>query len=337
MAYAHRYLIKKTGRNIQLVIMCDDYIYSHWGNVLSQYFDRVIRIEMFELPLAEKYQFVLEKYDWMKWILNKWQCLKLTEYHKILCVDIDMLPVDVNFYNIFDFETPSFYFRSVKGAGYQPQCRNNDIYQMGEIVPFDHMIQQISDDRAKTIDAGLCLLSPSMEDYDKYLQLAKEIFAKGMYSSQSSGPEETSLLYYYWLKLGGSSIHMICDEYDVIPWDMPKMADRALLYNYISFIKPWLKASYMQWDEEMLWSDLFTVMNPPQTLVQLYHKETKQMCDHYLSLNNVQQRKFFDQMVPPLVNCDRINDPQFTRQRRTYIRGRQYGKVLLKDLAGVFT
>ena len=39
----HKYLIKN--RNISLVIMCDDYIYDKWHDVLGLYFDEVIKIE----------------------------------------------------------------------------------------------------------------------------------------------------------------------------------------------------------------------------------------------------------------------------------------------------
>jgi hypothetical protein len=203
------------------------------------------------------------------------------------------------------------------------------------------LIQRATNGKTQVIDGGLCLLKPSRDDYQYYHQTITTIFKNGMFSSPTSGPDETSLLYTYltrsWASDGSQPIHKICDVYDVIPWDMPLMVKQALMYNYLEFFKPWLKGRYMQWDEELLWSDLFMVMEPPQPLIDLYKTEVHKMCEYYFTMPEKERKKLFDRMDPKLTDCLRINDDKFTRQRQKYIWGQSYGSVELKDLGEVFS
>ena len=56
--------------------------------------------------------------------------------------------------------------------------------------------------------------------------------------------------------------------------------NNALLYNYNSFYKPWLKGYSMQWKEEKIWSYIYKNMNPDNILIKLYKNSVKQ---HYLN------------------------------------------------------
>ncbi len=83
-AFVNRKFIDKLKLNIELVAMVDDKIY--------------------------KYKEELEKYSkWMKYSINKWQFLKLTDYDKILFLDTDIFPMNKDFYTIFNIS----YFDSI--------------------------------------------------------------------------------------------------------------------------------------------------------------------------------------------------------------------------------
>jgi len=106
--------------------MCDEYIFNKYYDLLKQYFDKLKILKLINYPLdakqnpensnsnsnsdsdedlltktvRKKYYFPKEKYaSWISYSTNKWRCLKLTKYEKVLFMDIDMLPSQIEFYN----------------------------------------------------------------------------------------------------------------------------------------------------------------------------------------------------------------------------------------------
>ena len=105
-AFTHKQFINKLNLNVKLVIMCDDYIYNKYNNLLKNYFDRVIKIKLVYHHLKSDYQKIYHinnKYTWINLSLSKWECLQFEEYNKILFLDIDILPIKKKFYNLFNF------------------------------------------------------------------------------------------------------------------------------------------------------------------------------------------------------------------------------------------
>jgi len=276
-AFVHKFFTKS--KKIDLVIMCDENIYSKYYDVLSKYYDKIKKIELDYYPIYEDFKYPKEKYvSWVSYSTNKWKCLDYDEYDKILFLDVDMLPANPKFYDIFDFKTPAI-----------KRCRMTPHKSIINVEKFKPDIGKDYDDfvynyanTIGTMDGGIVLLSPSKKLYKKYQELVKELFKnKGIYSSNTSFPDETSL--FYFLNREKKKFYTIPDKYSVIPWYDKSTPEKqnyetALLYNYNGFYKPWIKGRILQYPEELLWHDIFDIMKVDNKLDILYKKV---IVEHY--------------------------------------------------------
>ena len=104
--YIHKKFIKKLGLEIELVVMVDKKI-NEYREELLKVFDRVELVELLEIRLNKEYHYANKYSEWMKNSITKWHILKYEEYNKILFIDVDILPVEENFYKIFEIRTPA--------------------------------------------------------------------------------------------------------------------------------------------------------------------------------------------------------------------------------------
>lgn len=265
-AYAHR---KLKPDNCDLVIMCDDIIYNEHHELLKKFFDRVIKIDLDTFDLSEKYKFSgvwIKKYGWINHSTSKWKCLLLTEYSKILFMDIDILPVNKLFYTIFKQHTPSFLIcvphllitqSHTKVQGSIENCIDDQKISnpINRIDTYDEYINQ---KEIESLNGGLVLLKPNKKTYKKYKKFITEIYKDGIYSHKLTGPDETSLYYYYTKIRKNKKYHNICRSYISVPWDDPVyITQKAYSYNFLSYVKPWLKPLFLSWGEETIWRDLY--------------------------------------------------------------------------------
>lgn len=280
-AYVHKKLIPKK-KNIELVIMCDDFVYDKHHKLLEHYFDKVINIKLHKYEKSEKYQFTNEKiskkYDWIVYSTNKWQCLKLIQYKKVLFIDIDILPISKKFYDIFDYNTPGFHFihrklhRDLNPIAFQEKCINNNknYDQLHNYSSFDDYVSNDNKD-FYTLNAGLVLLKPNKKIYNTYISFLDKIYENGMYSHKNSGPDETSLFYFYCKEMMYKKFYHICIEYLVIPWGISeKYINKALGYNFLSYVKPWLKPIFLSYDEELIWRTIYDNMPHKGNIEELF-------------------------------------------------------------------
>lgn len=290
-AYIHKLFINKLGTgNIDLVIMCDDYIYDKYKNTLEYYFDKVIKIKLRYFKPSDKYNYAKEKYStWIGYSLNKWQCLKFTEYNKILFLDIDILPNSIKFYTLFNFKTPAVHIRSMPNY----ICSNSKLIKhvSDTNISFDNYIKNIHN--YGSVDGGIVLLEPSMDVYNKYVNFTDNLFKDGIYSSFGSGPDETSIFYYFMSRK--IPIYDICVDYLVVPWDDTKYVKYAKSYNFLSFIKPWTKPKFLSWDEEILWRDIYDNMPHGDKLETLFKNTLEESINIYLSHSNKNRKKYYNQ------------------------------------------
>lgn len=152
-AFTHREFIKKLNLNIELVILCDDYIYKKFYNLLNLYFDRVINTKFRRFELNENYKYQNKKYgEWIFLSLTKWECLKYEEYNKILFIDIDILPIRHTFYKLFSFNTPAFH-----NTGVKKKCVNNTAYNNFVNFSYKEYIEKYEFINIGSIDGGFVL------------------------------------------------------------------------------------------------------------------------------------------------------------------------------------
>jgi hypothetical protein len=291
-------------------MMCDEYIYNNYKTLLRQYFDKLKVIKLIYYPLLDNDNPILktdteteilrkkyviyprEKYaSWISYATNKWKCLKLIKYDKILFMDIDMLPSQPEFYNIFTFNTPCILRKAMKPSVI-PKC--NEKYTPTPGLNYNDYIVNYLDSNG-SLNASLVLLKPSLSLYKKYKKLTNKYFKDGLYGSFLSGPDETS--FFYCLSKEGP-MYTICYDYARIPWDtdMNWTLDEiksVYSYDFNSFVKPWIKPRELSWNEELLWHDIYDVLPYNKNLDTIYRSAIKEHFEYYKKLPyNLQKKRY---------------------------------------------
>ncbi len=307
-AYINRALLKANNiTNIELVIMCDDYIYKKYKKTLQFYFDKVDNISLIHTNMIDQdgirrnleYN---QRYSWVVYSLNKWQCLKYVEYDKILFLDVDILPTSVKFYDIFNLNTPAFHTHgnNIHSDDKDLLCKNNDILNdlLRDIDSYEDYIAE-----AKvsfySADGGISLHKPNMDEYNNYFKFIRDLNDKhgGVPQMAGSGIDETTIFYYYMKHKGTNIIYRICPEYAIIPWGSQQKIDKklGLAYNYLEAIKPWKKAKIISWPEEFIWRNVYFKMKKTKKLRKLYEENIIVGMNEFNSYNNdykTQKRNF---------------------------------------------
>jgi hypothetical protein len=289
-AYIHKLFIKQSNNNIDLVIMCDKYIYDNYKSTLEHYFDRVIKISLRHFELSSKYEFCKHKYSsWMGYSLNKWKSLKFVNYKKVLFLDIDILPSNTKFYDLFKCNTPAVYIHDKDGHC----CFNAKLIPKPEDtkLSFDQYINNLN--TYGSLDGGIVLLEPNLDMYKDYVKETNKLFKNGIYSHCKTGPDETSLFYYFLVK--DIPIYDICVDYAVIPWDNPKYVGQAKSYNFLSFIKPWTKPKFFSWEEEMIWRYIFDRMPKKGKLKQIFEDTISDSINIYKFFKDKLRKRYYNQ------------------------------------------
>ena len=129
----------------------------------------------------------------MQYSPNKWRCLKLTSYNKILFCDVDILPVSSSFYDIFDYNTPAIYrtmpfLNLSEKRKFNLECINNNEISDKNSLSYNEYIRR-NTTPIGSMDGVLYYLKPDIELYEKYFKFINEIYDKGTYSVFHSGEE----------------------------------------------------------------------------------------------------------------------------------------------------
>lgn len=270
-AWVHRKYISKYDLNIDLVVMVDKQIYKY-KDELEKYFNKVKLIDLIEIKLNPKY-YVMQKYsEWMKYSVSKWQILNFDEYKKILFIDIDILPIDKKFYNIFTIDTPAIMVRGLnleQNILAEPEIFLDDIrnYQDNEYCNLSVKLKH-------SLDAGFILLEPNKTIYNQYINFLKICEGSNGYMSKyDSGVDETTLLLFF-IFYKKIPVHLIPYNYAPIPWDkFPYDKTNIMGINYLSMIKPWVKLPITQWADENIWHRIAKkALNKHSVITKIYIK-----------------------------------------------------------------
>jgi hypothetical protein len=286
-AFVHKSFINNLKLDIELVIMCDDYIYEKYEDTLNKYFDRVINVKLRYFESSHKYQYPKEKYSsWIGYSLNKWQILKYVEYNKILFLDIDIMVCDKKFYDIFNFNTPALHMKPIKF-----DCHNDLQYtiNIGKLS-YDEYIH--NDTKYNTLDGGIVLVTPNLNTYNEYFEMVDTLYKNGIYSSLKSGPDETSLCYYF--MKNDIPIYNICTDNIVVPWDDREYVNIAKSYNFLSFVKPWTKPIFLSWEEEMIWRSIYDIMPHHGNIEFLFKDVIEKAIDIYIAYPYDKKKKYYN-------------------------------------------
>lgn len=268
VSYCHRKLLNSCNlkNSIDLVIMCDSKIYDKFHDLLALpiFFDRVEKIDIRHFEDSPKYKYAKHKYSsWMGASLNKWQILQYDEYDKIMFADIALLPVDAKLYDLFSKKTPGFFMREpvidvnacTNGNTITDKNRHH-VYDTNSNISYNDYLA--NSERYGTAHGFIMMLSPSKAMYEKYVKMTDDIYKDGIHSIYDSGPDETSIFYFYMKE--NVDRYDICHENATIPWDEPNLINYSTAYEFSTLFKPWIKPKVMSWHEEMLWRDIYELI-----------------------------------------------------------------------------
>lgn len=253
-ASVHKKFMKKNNIYMDIICMVDNTIYEYKDELLK-YFDKVILIDLIEIKLYNETKIIDKYIDWIRYSINKWQALRFDEYDKILFCDIDLLPIDKDFYNIFDIDTFGLYVNS-KCDNFNEYIDKKDF--LDNTIIEDNEYYHIALKLKMNINATIVLLKPDIKLYQEYLEFIKLCEKNNGYKStiQFSGPDESTLLLFLLFYKNIKCKYISCD-YAVIPWDFKDIHKyKFKSINYASMIKPWLKIPMICWSDEIIWHKL---------------------------------------------------------------------------------
>jgi hypothetical protein len=262
--YIHQQYRKKYGLKFDIILLVDEIIYKY-KNHLENFFDKIILIDIIPIKLSQKYiNMIPEKYTkTMDIFTTKLNIFKLHQYKKVLFLDIDIIPVNKNFYNIFTYNTPATTINNINNNNTKNIISKNDVYTNSiNISNLNY-----------TINGGVILISPTENDFENIIKFMHEQEGTDGYTSfASSGPDETIILNYYLLNKNMKWTN-IDKNYSIIPWekDYKKYFESAYSINYLSNIKPWNKPLFMMWKEEFIFYLLVNKIISNDNLLKIIH------------------------------------------------------------------
>jgi hypothetical protein len=270
-AYNTRKYLKS---NIDLVIMVDNNFYHRFYPLLSKYYDYIHNLgDLWYYPISIKQTYVQEKYSkWVSYSPNKWRCLELTQYDKILFMDIDMLVEDSKFFDVFELDSMAFY-KTIAGkleetAEFNPE----KYYKLKKPVDYHKFLENCKVDNINTMyDGSLVLLTPSQKLHNEYKEFLDTSFPDGIEWIKWNLFDEVSIIYFM-VVLNKLRYSVIPPEY---AGSHKNIGLKLLCNNFRSSIKPWKRPTEFKWDEEKKWDTLLKEIECP-TLLYIqkldYHK-----------------------------------------------------------------
>lgn len=340
-AWVHRKFIKEIGNGVKLVVMINEPIVKY-KEELEKYFDHVEIIELRQIKLHPDY-FVINKYlEWMKYSITKWEFFNLEQFDKILFIDIDILPVSKDFYNVFRYNTPGI---MIKGLN-----ETDDGVVKKEIVLGDNFIDEFADKKIasneywnlstklkKSLDAGFVLISPDKKLFLEYLEFIKICEDKKGYISKSdSGVDETTLLLFL-LFYKNIKIHLIPYNYAPIPWEKnPYDKNKVSGINFLSMIKPWVKLPMIQFAEENIWHKIAKkALDKHSIITKLY---IKYLIDELYKFYNTWKKNIVIKNPPYNMECLKNKNLRHkTFNLFNYLKNNQKEKLSIHQIEYIFS
>lgn len=211
--------LKKTKTKADIVLMYHD-VSPEQLNVLKLYYDKLIKVDYIFAPN------LIENVDQSRFkeVFTKFHCFELTQYEKILMIDIDML-VMKNMDLLYKLPAPAAFKRGYK------EFKNGTKIPLSEFERNDEMISGIN--------AGLMLLEPSKKTFK---EIMKDIKHPPKNYKPARDPEQAFISWFY--RSDWHHIHHFFNYQFTLSHVFPhkyKLSDIPKIYNihYSSPTKPW--------------------------------------------------------------------------------------------------
>jgi hypothetical protein len=310
-AWVHRKFINEINVDIKLIAMINEPIIKY-KEELEKYFDHIEIIELREIKLHPDY-YVINKYsEWMKYSISKWEILKLDKFDKILFIDIDILPIKNDFYNIFNYDTPGIIVKGLNEI--DSGIITRDIFLKKNIVGEysnrkieNNEYWNLSTKLEKSLDAGFVLLKPDKKlflEYQDFIKICEN--KQGYISKYDSGVDETTLLLFL-LFYKNMKVHLIPYNYAPIPWEKnPYDKNKIKGINFLSLIKPWVKLPIIQFVEENIWHNIAKkALDKHSVITKIY---IKYIIDELYKFYNNWKKNILNKNPPYNMECLKSNN-----------------------------
>lgn len=213
---------------------------------------------------------------YLSWIdkgFTKWCCLMLTQYEKVLFLDLDAIVAKgANVDKLFELPTPAAPFDSpyaypdpnkpeMKPHVHLYKNKNGKNLQHGDKV-LPHMIDAglygVDGKGSFALMASSVLLSPNIDDFNDYVRMMELRRPYGVPSYSMA--DETSLTLLYHLKLQQPQWTHIDMKFNMVPWREHYLLDKntpAQIYHYIGLGKPWIPEYLKEYPDVQKWWDFY--------------------------------------------------------------------------------
>lgn len=252
-ACAHKQIIKKLGLNIDVNVMVDQKIYEY-KNELLKFFDNVFLINLDKVKIHDKPINDANSERFSKWIgysINKWQVLNYDDYNKILFVDVDFLPINNKFYNIFNYNTPCVLLDkkgNSEGGVIDRKYFDKYKYFKNGNTDWSNAISRLTG----SINATLVLVKPKAGLYQEYLSFVK--LCEGRYGVRDIHIDEKSLVLF--LQFYKNVILFNIPYYYSVWFSYAPHKKDYYAINYPISIKSWIKPTFLLKSEEVIWPEI---------------------------------------------------------------------------------
>jgi len=241
------YSLKKVNTTADMVIMVTDDVPQHQIKLLQDFY-QVVHVNLLEVPSK-----LFKHYEWsrFKHVFTKFEAFKFEEYDKVILIDIDMLVLR-NMDHLFNITAPAA-MCIYKGLPHN------------KIIPKKYLVQKNNSSQVSYgINAGLVLIKPSIDEYDK---IVKDLNTNNSYVLRNPEQEYMSIRYAnnfthidlsYNYQVGiiknmkkfiRNEPHNIHYSWTNKPW--LKFVDQEKYKRHVveNFIHPLFKKYYNMWDK----------------------------------------------------------------------------------------
>ena len=252
------YSVKRTKPTADLVVMVTPDVSDAARSTLLKVATHICcvpYISVKSLPLKTQRQ--REMYGhWIESAYTKLNCLALP-YKKIIFMDADTVHLSST-EDLFELRAPAAPYANpfVKPLGKLPDHykgpRGKDGYPLHKAFISSVLVTNIIDKGGVLPISSSMVLTPSIEDYNSYINLLKTFSVFG-FTKCMNGYDEQSICYYY-SKLKKKGWYAIHQRYNYIAWKDGFLCkgDAPKVIHYMSETKPWMIA-YNAYDDVITW------------------------------------------------------------------------------------
>jgi cell division protein FtsL len=348
-ASVHKKLLLDNNIMMDIVCMVDDNIYKYKDELLK-YFDRVILIDMIKIKLHNDLVIYNRYSKWMQYSITKWCILQYDEYDKILFCDIDLLPIDKQFYNIFNINSFGIFVTHKINTNsnqlhhtYVNKCDNfnmiankSEFFETNdEIINYNNIPKDVI--LKQSINATLLLAKPNKQLYNEYLDFIKLCEFNGGYNSfHGKGVDETTMFLFLIFYKEIECKYISC-EYAIIPREFNNKYNYEIkAINYATVIKPWLKMPMLCFTDEIVWHKLITkIIDKKSRIYTIYLKNLISQLYKFINVYNEylsNNRYGYNYLDNVSYNMESLSNPNLkkdTLQLIHFLNNNQYSNDVL--------